>query len=135
MARRDRELVSQLESGEPMLATTMLSGSRDFSSDTPDRGLTAVLTDRRVLFFTQDRQRQIHWWVLLSEIASVETDMHWQRGFINKGRETTMVLNLRNGDQFVGITAHVVESKRRIDRFIVELQDAVTRAGQDRPGW
>lgn len=134
MARIDRNVGPYMEPGEQIVASCVLSGSRDFSTDVPDSGLIAVLTQRRILFMTTERRSQLHWWVRLAEILAVDADSYWQRGIVNKGKETVFVLNLRNGEQFVACAIHVVEGKKRITRFLADLRSAVEAEGRDLPG-
>ncbi len=136
MGRFERQIAHHLEPGEVLLRTSRLSGSRDIATDIPEpHGLTALLTDRRLLFFGGSKGIDLHWWVWLDQIRSVSTDMRWQKGVINKGRETFFTLDLADGHRFVAATIHVVESKRRIERFLAELTAAVNSAGRDQSDW
>ncbi len=127
MRRRDRELARHLRPGENEAASIYLSGSRDLESDVPEEGLTAILTTERVLFFRGAATEDLYWWVGLDQLAVLDSRMDWQRGFINKGRETTLFFRLRDGQEFVATAIHVVESRRRVDRFAALVKAAIAQ--------
>ncbi len=133
MSKVDREARKLLEPGERIVSQAMISGSRDQRTDVPDCGLMGYLTDRRVMFLLNGRKAELYWWVGLSEIVRVHQDVQWQRGLVNKGKETFFVLQLRNGQQFVGAHIHAVDGPRRIKRFIADLQASVGPVSPDRP--
>lgn len=133
MGRFDRELAQHLSPGEHKLAQLIISGSRDIPSDVPEKGLQAVLTNHRVIFFDGvGAARDIYWWFQLDQLASLDTVVEWQRGVLNKGRESMLVFRLRDGQTFEAPVIHVVEPRRRVAKFEQAVRDAAARA--DRPG-
>ncbi len=125
MSRRTRWGQEFMSPGESTVNQLTLTGSRDIRTDTPEDGLTAVLTSHRVLFLAGRRLEQLYWSVDLRHIASVETPVRWQNGVINKGRETVLVFRFGDGSSFTVATIHVVEGRRAIKRFVADLQASV----------
>ncbi|MFT7648324.1 MAG: hypothetical protein ACI8Y4_003076 [Candidatus Poriferisodalaceae bacterium] len=106
-----------------------MSGSVDVATDVPERGLSAVLTNERVLFFGSTGAN-LFWWVGLDQIVNLVAELRWQNRVLNRGRETILTFQLTNGERFVGSSVHVVENKRRTDKFHRAVLNALSRGVQ-----